>query len=142
MSCLMGKKTRFLIITILTFFSPVCALSAFGQGNSDVVSFNQVDIRPKFDGKEANEFAKWLTKNIIYPPIAMENGVQGRVMIQFIVNIDGSVSDVKVVKSVDRSLDQEAVRVVSKSPKWTPGKMNDGSAVRVLYTYPVVFSLK
>ena len=138
----MGKKTRFLIITILTFFSPVCALSAFGQGNSDVVSFNQVDIRPKFDGKEANEFAKWLTKNIIYPPIAMENGVQGRVMIQFIVNTDGSVSDVKVVKSIDRSLDQEAIRVVSKSPKWTPGQMEDGSPVRVLYTYPVVFSLK
>lgn len=138
----MGKKALLSIIFILAFLSPVFAQNPSGHGNSDAVSFNQVDIRPKFDGKEANEFAKWITKNVIYPPIAMENGVQGRVMIQFIVNTDGSVSDVKVVKSIDRSLDQEAVRIVSKSPKWTPGKMNDGTVVRVIYTYPVVFSLK
>lgn len=75
-----------------------------------------------------------------YPVIAVENGVQGRVLVQFVVEKDGKVTDVHVVKSVDPSLDKEAVRVVAAMPKWIPGKLN-GSAVRVKYTVPVTFKL-
>ena len=76
-----------------------------------------------------------------YPPIAAENGVQGRVIVQFVVEKDGSVTDVHVARSVDPSLDKEAVRVVKVMPKWIPGKQN-GSAVRVKYTVPVLFKLQ
>ena len=73
--------------------------------------------------------------------IAKENGVQGRVTLQFTVNVDGSVTNVKVLRGVDSSLDKEAVRVVSNSPKWTPGKQRD-RAVKVTYTFPVIFQLR
>ena len=84
---------------------------------------------------------KWLSDNMKYPPIAAENGVQGRVIVQFVVEKDGSVTDVHVARSVDPSLDKEAVRVVKIMPKWIPGKQN-GSAVRVKYTVPVLFKLQ
>ena len=112
------------------------------DGNDAPVAFNAVTTKPKFMGKEASEFSRWLAKNIIYPPIALENGIQGRVMVHFVVNTDGSVSDVKLARGVDRNLDKEALRVVSKSPKWTPGSMEDGRSVRVFYVYPVVFSIR
>ena len=84
---------------------------------------------------------QWLSQNIKYPVIAAENGVQGRVIVQFVVEKDGSVTDVHVAKSVDPSLDKEATRVVKAMPKWNPGKQN-GSAVRVKYTVPVMFKLQ
>ena len=80
-------------------------------------------------------------KNIKYPVVAEENGVQGRVIVTFVVERDGSITDVKVVKSVDPSLDKEAQRVVKSMPHWIPGKQN-GSAVRVKYTVPVTFRLQ
>ena len=82
-----------------------------------------------------------MNKNLTYPDIAKENGIQGRVTLQFTVNTDGSVKDVKVLRGVDPSLDKEAVRVVSSSPKWSPGKQRD-RAVKVTYTFPVIFQLK
>ena len=82
-----------------------------------------------------------LSQNIKYPVIAAENGVQGRVIVQFVVEKDGSITDVKVAKSVDPSLDKEAARVVKSMPHWIPGKQN-GSAVRVKYTVPVTFKLQ
>ena len=81
------------------------------------------------------------SKQIKYPVIAEENGVQGRVIVTFVVERDGSITDVKVVKSVDPSLDKEAQRVVKGMPRWIPGKQN-GSAVRVKYTVPVTFRLQ
>ena len=84
---------------------------------------------------------EYLAKNIKYPVVAEENGVQGRVIVTFVVERDGSITDVKVVKSVDPSLDKEATRVVKSMPKWQPGKQN-GSAVRVKYTVPVQFRLQ
>ena len=95
---------------------------------------------PSFPGGMP-ELMSWLNQNIKYPVIAAENGVQGRVIVQFVVEKDGSITDVKVAKSVDPSLDKEASRVVSAMPKWTPGKQN-GSAVRVKYTVPVTFKLQ
>ena len=84
---------------------------------------------------------EYLSTHIKYPTIAEENGVQGRVIVTFVVERDGSITDVKVVKSVVPSLDKEASRVVAGMPKWIPGKQN-GSAVRVKYTVPVTFRLQ
>ena len=84
---------------------------------------------------------QYLSGSVQYPVVAEENGVQGRVIVTFIVERDGSINEVKVAKSVDPSLDREAVRVVRSMPKWTPGK-HKGEAVRVKYTMPVTFRLK
>ena len=84
---------------------------------------------------------QYLGSHIKYPTVAEENGIQGRVICTFVVERDGSITDVKVARSVDPSLDKEAVRVVSSMPKWIPGKQN-GSAVRVKYTLPVTFKLQ
>ncbi len=107
----------------------------------EAIPFALVEEKPKFNGGDANEFSKWVNQNLVYPEIAKENGVQGRVTMQFTVNPDGSVSNVKVLRGVDSSLDQEAVRVISMSPKWTPGKQRD-RAVKVTYTFPVIFQLR
>ena len=82
----------------------------------------------------------WIAKYTKYPPVAQENGVQGKVTVQYVVEKDGSISNVKVLKGVDPSLDKEAVRVVSSMPKWTPGKQRN-KPVRVFYTLPVVFKI-
>ena len=107
----------------------------------ETIPFQLVEEKPKFQGGDANAFSAWVAKNLVYPEIAKENGVQGRVMLQFTVNPDGSVTNVKVLRGVDASLDKEAVRVVSSSPKWTPGKQRD-RAVKVSYTFPVIFQLR
>ena len=99
-----------------------------------------VEQMPSFPGG-MGALMSWLSQNIKYPVIAAENGVQGRVIVQFVVEKDGSITDVKVAKSVDPSLDKEAARVVKSMPHWIPGKQN-GSAVRVKYTVPVTFKLQ
>lgn len=109
--------------------------------DEEEIHFIQVEVKPSFNGGDANEFSKWVNSKIIYPEIAKENGVQGKVNLQFTVNKDGSVSNVKVLRGVDSSLDKEAVRVVSNSPKWTPGRQRD-RAVKVTYTFPVIFQLR
>ncbi|MBR1872654.1 MAG: energy transducer TonB [Bacteroidales bacterium] len=107
----------------------------------EAIPFQLVEEKPSFNGGDANEFSKWVNSRLVYPEIAKENGVQGRVTLQFTVNADGSVSNVKVLRGVDASLDKEAVRVVSSSPKWKPGKQRD-RAVKVTYTFPVIFQLR
>ena len=102
--------------------------------------FEVVEQMPSFPGGDA-ALMQFLSKNIKYPVVAEENGIQGRVIATFVVERDGSITDVKVVKSVDPSLDKEAVRVLKSMPKWIPGKQN-GSAVRVKYTVPVTFRLQ
>ncbi len=102
--------------------------------------FDVVEQMPQFPGGDAALF-EYLSKNIKYPTIAEENGVQGRVIVTFVVERDGSITDVQVVKSVDPALDKEASRVVAGMPSWIPGKQN-GSAVRVKYTVPVTFRLQ
>ena len=102
--------------------------------------FDVVEVMPSFPGGQAALF-EWLSKNIKYPVVAEENGVQGRVIVTFVVERNGSITDVKFVKSVDPSLDKEAVRVVKAMPHWIPGKQN-GSAVRVKFTVPVTFRLQ
>lgn len=107
----------------------------------EAIPFALVEQKPMFQGGDANAFSKWVNQHLDYPELAKENGIQGRVTLQFTVNTDGSVSGVKVLRGVDPSLDKEAVRVVSQSPKWTPGKQRD-RAVKVTYTFPVIFQLK
>lgn len=107
----------------------------------EAIPFALVEEKPKFNGGDANEFSKWVNKQLVYPEIAKENGVQGRVTLQFTVNTDGSVSDVKVLRGVDSSLDKEAVRIVKSSPKWTPGRQRE-RPVKVTYTFPVIFQLR
>jgi protein TonB len=102
--------------------------------------FDVVEQMPSFPGGPS-ALMQYLSSNIKYPVVAEENGVQGRVVCTFVVEKDGSITDVRVVKSVDPSLDKEAVRVVKGMPKWIPGKQN-GSAVRVKYTVPVTFRLQ
>lgn len=107
----------------------------------EAIPFALVEEKPQFQGGDANTFSKWVSQHLEYPEIAKENGVSGRVMIQFTVNPNGSVSDVKVLRGVDPSLDREAVRVIQSSPKWTPGKQRD-RAVKVTYQFPVIFQLR
>ena len=102
--------------------------------------FQIVEEAASFPGG-IGECMKWLGKNIKYPTISQENGVQGRVIVQFVVNRDGTIVDAKVVRGVDPYLDKEALRVVNQMPKWSPGKQR-GKAVRCQFTLPVQFRLQ
>lgn len=102
--------------------------------------FDVVEQMPSFPGGNG-ALLEYLASHVKYPVVAQENGVQGRVIVSFVVEKDGSITDVRVVRSVDPSLDREAARVVSSMPRWTPGKQN-GSAVRVKYNVPVMFKLQ
>lgn len=102
--------------------------------------FEVVEQNPAFPGGDKALMA-FLTKNLKYPASAQENGIQGRVLVQFVVNKDGSIVDPKILRSVDPALDKEAMRVVSAMPKWTPGRQR-GKNVRVRFTLPVTFRLQ
>lgn len=102
--------------------------------------FDVVEQMPSFPGGPS-ALMKYLSENVRYPVVAQENGVQGRVVVSFVVEKDGHITDVKVVRSVDPTLDKEAARVVKSMPNWIPGKQN-GSAVRVKYNVPVSFKLQ
>ena len=99
-----------------------------------------VEIMPEFPGG-INSLLKWISENVNYPAVAAENGIQGRVSCTFVVNADGSVSDVEVLRSIDPNLDKEAIRVLKLLPKWKPG-VQQGKNVRVRYSVPVHFILQ
>jgi protein TonB len=108
----------------------------------EAIPFTMVEERPTFMGGEASKtFSQWVAKNLQYPEVARENGIQGRVTLQFTVETDGSLKNIKVLRGIDPSLDKEAIRVVSSSPKWSPGRQRD-KAVRVTYSFPVYFQLR
>ena len=107
---------------------------------AEVQVFRSVEQMPQFPGGEA-ALMKFLQSHINYPPMAVENGVQGRVVVQFVVDKTGKVGEVMVVRNVDKDLDKEAVRVCKSLPKFTPGRQN-GQAVAVWYTLPVTFKLQ
>ena len=104
------------------------------------VSIAMVEQKPEFPGGEAAMY-KWLGDNIVYPSAASEEGVQGRVVVEFVVGKDGSISNVKLVRPRHPALDKEALRVVKAMPKWLPGR-NNGQPVKVTYTLPVTFKLQ
>lgn len=99
--------------------------------------FDLVEQMPVFNGN----INQWLASNLKYPPVAAENGIQGKVMCKFIVEKDGSISNVIVIRGIDASLDKEALRVIKSMPKWIPGKQN-GKTVRCHFTMPVTFRLQ
>ena len=121
-----------------TFVPPPPPKPKVEEVNEEI--FVVVEEQPEFPGGNA-AMMKFLSDNIKYPVIAQENGIQGRVITNFVVERDGSITDVQVVRGVDPSLDKEAVRVIQSMPKWKPGKQR-GSAVRVRFTLPVVFRLQ
>lgn len=102
--------------------------------------FMVVEQMPEFPGGQGALF-KYISQNVKYPPIAKENGIQGKVFVQFVVGKDGSITDVRILRGVDSSLDREAMRVVQSMPKWTPGKQR-GKPVFVRYQVPINFKLQ
>ena len=119
--------------------------SVIGDDSEDIDEeevFYIVEDMPTFNGGDpATEFRKYIAQNLRYPEIAAENGISGRVIVQFAVNKVGQVVDAVVVRSIDPALDKEALRVVMASPKWTPGKQR-GKPVKVLFTFPINFVLQ
>jgi len=107
-------------------------------GEDEIFEFVEED--PSFPGGNA-ALMTWLAKNLKYPSAAQETGIQGRILVSFIVNRDGSIVEPRVMRSVDPSLDKEALRVVSSMPRWRPGKQH-GKPVRVKFTLPVTFRLQ
>lgn len=99
------------------------------------------ETMPSFQGGDLNKFRAWVQQNIRFPQIALANGIQGRVVLSFVIEKDGRLTNIQVLQSPDRSLSDEAIRVLSKSPKWSPGKQRN-QVVRVKYTLPVDFRVQ
>ena len=100
--------------------------------------FLRAETMPSFQGGDLNTFRKWVQDNVRFPQIALENGIQGRVTLSFVIEKDGRLTNIQVLQTPDRSLSEEAIRVLNKSPKWSPGKQRN-QTVRVKYTLPVDF---
>lgn len=111
------------------------------ETEAEELPFIDVEVKPTFGGGDANEFAKWFYENVTYPESAKQEGIEGRVVVRFCVEKDGSMSDIEIVKGLSPELDAEVLRVMdSCTEKWTPG-MQGGSPVRVTFMFPVVFKL-
>ena len=108
------------------------------QESTDVVPFQFAETKPGFNGGDVNEFSKWVNERLAYPENCRKEGISGRVTLTFTVSETGKVTDVKVLRGVHEDLDNEAIRVVSSSPDWTPG-LKDGKPVAIKYTFPVIF---
>ena len=105
------------------------------------VKYSLLEAKPRFQDGDAGQFSHWVNENLKYPKEAIKDSLQGRVTLQFTIEKDGSVTDVRVLRGCAPVLDEEAIRVVSQSPKWNPGYSN-GEPVRVVYNFPVLFQLK
>lgn len=108
---------------------------------NEIYQVYNIQEQPTFMGKDYNEFGRYIAKNMIYPLLAIDNGIQGMVVVEFVVDIDGSVTNLRVLRSVDPLLDREAIRIISSSPRWEPGKHN-GKPQRVSFSFPIIFKLK
>ena len=131
-------KLRILLGVMLCL---LCTPSAFSQSvvDEEPIPYQLVDVKPQFQGGDPAGFNEWISQHLVYPESAVRDGLHGRVVLQITIQKDGTVAGVKVLRGVDPSLDNEAVRVVSKSPAWTPGK-HQGRAVPVTYTLPIIFN--
>lgn len=143
--------TLTLLFTVISFTSakePVnnnetnkAEIKVLPDTTKNEVPFMVVEVKPKFMGGDENTFTKWVASNLVYPPEAKAKGIQGRVIVQFIIDKKGKLNNVKVLRGVAQLLDEEAVRVISKSPDWTPGE-DKGKKVDVVYQFPVIFQLR
>jgi len=127
-------KVALMMLVLLFSF-----MTSTAQTKKNDIVFDVVEVMPQFPGGQI-AMLKYIMENIKYPEQAMKEGIQGRVAVRFIVEKDGSISDVKPILSVHPLLNKEAVRVVESMPKWTPGKQN-GKPVRVRFNVPVMFKL-
>ena len=103
--------------------------------------FLTAETMPSFQGGDLNTFRKWVQDNVRFPQIALENGISGRVVLSFVIEKDGRLTNIQVLMTPDRSLSEEAIRVLNKSPKWSPGKQRN-QVVRIKYTLPVDFRMQ
>ena len=106
------------------------------------VPFQLIETKPCFQGGDANTFSQWVNSQLSYPEKAKAEGLQGRVVAQFMIDADGYIRNVKILRGIREDLDNEVIRVLSASPRWTPGVNADGVSVSVTYTFPVVFTLR
>ena len=127
-------KVALMMLVLLFSF-----MTSTAQTKKNDMVFDVVEVMPQFPGGQI-AMLQYIMKNIKYPEQAMKEGIQGRVAVSFIVEKDGSISNVRPVHSVHSLLNKEAVRVVESMPKWTPGKQN-GKPVRVRFNVPVMFKL-
>ncbi len=107
----------------------------------DEQPFLIAETMPSFQGGDLNSFRNWVQREVKFPQIALENGISGRVILTFVIEKDGRLTNIQVLQTPDRSLSEEAIRVLNKSPKWSPGKQR-GKTVRVKYTLPVEFRVQ
>lgn len=114
----------------------------FQRAEEKGMSFAACPIKPRFQNGDQNTFTRWVFEQVTYPPEAKKNKVQGRVTLQFTVGQNGKVSNARVLRGADESLDKEALRVVSLSPDWEPGRDKNGNPIDVRITFPVIFSLR
>jgi protein TonB len=119
--------------------TPQNNIAVINEESEGLIPWELVDEKPSFQGGDVNTFKRWVGARLIYPETAKENGVEGSVTVQVRINTDGSLT-AKVIRGCDLSLDKEALRVISQSPKWEPGKQN-GQTVPVVFTYSVPFRL-
>ena len=120
----------------------VTELTAPAADQQEVIRFVDADVKPKFNGGDINEFTKWVYGNLVYPKEAREAGISGMVTVKFIINTDGTISDISVIRGAHELLNNEVVRIISKSPaNWTPGYV-DGKPVRITYNMPILFQLR
>lgn len=127
-------KVALMILVLLFSF-----MTSTAQTKKNNMVYDVVEVMPQYPGGQI-AMLKYIMENIKYPKQIMEEGIQGRVTVSFIVEKDGRVSNVRLLRSVQPSLDKEAIRVVKSMPKWTPGKQN-GKPVRVRFNLPVMFKL-
>ena len=127
------------------FDEDVDVVQTVGVVEEEVVEEDQpfliAETMPSFQGGDLNTFRAWVQQNVKFPQIALENGIQGRVVLSFVIEKDGRLTNIQVLQTPDRSLSEEAIRVLSKSPKWSPGKQRN-QVVRVKYTLPVDFRVQ
>ena len=129
------EEKVFDVVEQMPQFPPIIVTTTLTSEDGTVLS----EKKTKIGGPQA--LSRYFSEAIRYPVIAQENGIQGRVICTFIVETDGSLSDVKVMRGLDPNLDREALRVMQAMPKWIPGKQN-GKVVRTKYTVPVTFRLQ
>ena len=128
-------------VQIMDYVATTTTSAAVVEEVEEDIPVAVVEEKPSFMGGDENQFSNWVRSNFEYPEVAKENGIQGRVYVQFVVNNEGRVVDVQIVRSIDASIDKELIRVMGLSPRWTPGKQR-GKAVRVKYTLPISLQLR
>lgn len=144
----MNTPIRFLIVSSLSVFLACSCLEGYGKEKEDQspktshTRDEKIDQMPTFQGGDINSFTQWVASQVKYPKEALDKGLEGKVLVRFIVEKDGSLSDLQVIEGSEYLiLDYEALRVIKQSPRWEPG-IKDGKPVRVYFIVPIIFQLQ